>query len=190
MNTLEEQQPRRWYEGISRYQWLVLLIACLGWIFDVFEGQVFVASMNEAMPSLLPEGTSKATVARYNDIAFGAFLIGGAVGGILFGMLSDRIGRTRVMIYTILMYSLFTCVTTFAQTWWQMAILRFWEARTATTSTPESALKALKSPETASTRTATDPTWLSWLLSPWGILPTEPRQTPSLNKPNSIPLSF
>ncbi|MCA9050172.1 MAG: hypothetical protein KDA89_15660, partial [Planctomycetaceae bacterium] len=40
----------KWYEGISSYQWLVLLIASLGWVFDVFEGQVFVASMNDAMP--------------------------------------------------------------------------------------------------------------------------------------------
>ena len=43
-----------WYSGISRYQWLVLAVASLGWAFDIFEGQIFVASMNEAMPELLP----------------------------------------------------------------------------------------------------------------------------------------
>ena len=42
-----------WYEGITPLQWLVLLIASLGWIFDVFEGQIFVASMKDAMPSLV-----------------------------------------------------------------------------------------------------------------------------------------
>ncbi|MCH8047650.1 MAG: MFS transporter [Planctomycetes bacterium] len=116
---------RRWYEGITRYQWLVLLIASLGWIFDIFEGQIFVASMNEAMKSLLPEGTEKGMVAFYNDVALGAFLLGGALGGVFFGALSDRIGRTKTMIFTILMYSCFTCVTVLAQTWWQMAGLRF-----------------------------------------------------------------
>jgi MFS family permease len=114
-----------WYEGITRYQWIVLAIACLGWIFDVFEGQIFVASMNEAMPSLLPPGTDKGTIAYYNNIAFGAFLLGGALGGVVFGMLSDRIGRTKTMVYTILMYSMFTCVTAFAKNWQQMAVLRF-----------------------------------------------------------------
>jgi MFS family permease len=84
--------------------------------------------MNEAMPSLLPPGTDKGTIAYYNNIAFGAFLLGGALGGVIFGMLSDKIGRTKTMVYTILMYSLFTCVTSFAQTWWQMAILRFFVA--------------------------------------------------------------
>jgi MFS family permease len=114
-----------WYRGVTRYQWLVLLIASLGWVFDVFEGQLFVASMPEAMPELLGEQATVQDVAYYNNISLGAFLIGGALGGVLFGMLSDRIGRTRTMILTILIYSAFTCVTAFAQTWWQMALLRF-----------------------------------------------------------------
>ncbi len=115
----------RWYSGITRYQWLVLVIASLGWIFDVFEGQIFVASMNEALPSLLPRGTSEATSKLYNNIALGAFLAGGALGGVIFGALGDRIGRARTMVITILMYSFFTCLTAFAQTWWQVAALRF-----------------------------------------------------------------
>ena len=45
----DQSDSRSWYEGISQYQWLVLLIASLGWMFDVFEGQIFVASMRDAM---------------------------------------------------------------------------------------------------------------------------------------------
>ena len=116
---------KKWYEGVTSYMWLVLLIGSLGWVFDIFEGQIFVASMKEAMPSLLPEGTLGGTVDYYNNIALASFLVGGALGGVLFGMLSDRIGRTTTMILTILMYSFFTCVTAFAETWWQMVILRF-----------------------------------------------------------------
>lgn len=122
---------RRWYEGITRYQWLVLLIASLGWVFDIFEGQIFVASMNEAMPSLmehLPDETQEAFDGRkrfYDNIALGAFLLGGATGGIIFGMLSDRIGRKQAMTFTILFYSLFTCVSAFSQQWWHLAGLRF-----------------------------------------------------------------
>lgn len=69
---------RRWYEGITRYQWLVLLIASLGWIFDIFEGQIFVASMNEAMKSLLPEGTPEGKGSFYNEVALG--LVGQGAG--------------------------------------------------------------------------------------------------------------
>lgn len=117
-----------WYSGITRYQWLVLTIASLGWIFDVFEGQIFVASMNEALPSLLPPGTTATAKQFYNNIALGAFLAGGALGGVIFGALGDRIGRARTMVVTILMYSFFTCLTALAQTWWQMAALRFFVA--------------------------------------------------------------
>ncbi len=120
-----QESPGRWYEGVTRYQWLVLVIASLGWVFDVFEGQIFVASMDEAMPALLPSGTKPHEVRFYTNILLGAFLVGGAAGGVLFGMLSDRIGRTKTMIYTILMYSVFTCLSAFSQDWWHLAVFRF-----------------------------------------------------------------
>jgi MFS family permease len=124
-DSLHDDTPERWYQGITRYQWLVLTVASLGWVFDVFEGQIFVSSMREAMPSLFPLGTNTGTIDLYNNVALASFLLGGALGGVVFGMLSDRIGRTRTMILTILMYSLFTCVTAAAQTPWQMIVLRF-----------------------------------------------------------------
>ena len=123
---------QRWYSGITRYQWLILVVASLGWVFDVFEGQVFVASMNEAMPELvpaevrdLPAAERQGALAFYNNITFAAFLVGGAIGGVLFGMLSDRIGRIRTMVFTIAMYSVFTLLSAFSQQWWHMALFRF-----------------------------------------------------------------
>jgi MFS family permease len=100
----------------------------------VFEGQIFVASMNDAMPELLQRENAQSGTARaptpgeieyYNNIALIGFLLGGAVGGVLFGVVSDRIGRKKTMSYTILMYSAFTCVSAFSQTWWHMAVFRF-----------------------------------------------------------------
>ncbi|MEE3297840.1 MAG: MFS transporter, partial [Planctomycetota bacterium] len=113
---------------ITRYQWLVLTIASLGWMFDVFEGQIFVSSMRDAMPALLGVDPDAPVVSRWNDWAFGSFLLGGALGGVVFGVLSDRIGRSKTMIITILFYSLFTCVTAFAQEPWHMVVLRFFVA--------------------------------------------------------------
>jgi MFS family permease len=114
-----------WYRGVTRYQWLVLVIASLGWVFDVFEGQIFVASMRDAMPALLGKAADDQIVSSWNNLALGAFLLGGALGGVVFGILGDKIGRSRTMIVTILFYSLFTCVTAFAQAPWQMVVFRF-----------------------------------------------------------------
>src|SRR5262249_2783027 len=52
-------------------------------------------------------------------------LVGGAMGGILFGMMAYRCGRRVTMAVTILLYSLFTGLTALAQNWWQLTILRF-----------------------------------------------------------------
>lgn len=114
-----------WYAGVSRYQWLVLVLASLGWIFDVFEGQVFISSQKEAVRDLLPSGASDAEIDYYTNVMLAAFLLGGALGGVVFGIVSDRVGRTRTMVYTIVTYSAFTCVSAFAQRWWELAILRF-----------------------------------------------------------------
>ena len=44
-----QRMTSRWYTGVTRYHWLVLAIASAGWVFDVFEGQVFVAFKTPAM---------------------------------------------------------------------------------------------------------------------------------------------
>src|SRR5262245_39428413 len=114
-----------WYTGITSYQWLILIIASLGWIFDVFEGQVLLSSEKQMLTDLLPTGTGEGARDYYKYLALASFLVGGAVGGVFFGGLADRIGRVRTMVITILMYSLFTCLTAFSQNWWHVVVLRF-----------------------------------------------------------------
>ncbi len=114
-----------WYKGVTGYQWMVLAIASAGWVFDVFEGQLFGSCMHQALPVLL-EGTGMEDRKElFINLGLGAFLIGGAAGGVLFGMLADRWGRKFTMALTILMYSVFTGLTALSQTWWQLMILRF-----------------------------------------------------------------
>lgn len=111
-----------WYAGIDRYQWLVLTVCSLGWIFDIFEGQIFVASMREAIPSLTDDPGQVDVLNRW---AMASFLVGGALGGVVFGWLADRIGRSKTLALTIVVYSLFTFITAFAQAPWQFILLRF-----------------------------------------------------------------
>lgn len=129
--SLETNRDQPWYHGITRHQWTVLLIASLGWVFDTFEGQVYVSSMNEAMPDLLTgmdrlDGAERAgRLAYFNNIAFGAFLLGGAAGGVAFGIVGDRVGRVRALILTIATYSVFTFVSAFSTEWWHLVGFRF-----------------------------------------------------------------
>ena len=51
-------------------------------------------------------------------------LVASAVGGLVFGIVADRYGRTRALIGSILIYSVFTAACGFAQTVVQLAVFR------------------------------------------------------------------
>ena len=122
----DESSPEPpWYRGITRYQWWVLVLASAGWVFDVYEGQIFNITRNQLLGDLLQVSPEDAKVKYYGDVFLGIFLVGGAVGGIGFGALADRWGRRPALMATILTYSIFSGLTYFADTLWQVAALRF-----------------------------------------------------------------
>lgn len=105
--------------GLSRYQWTVLFAAWLGWGFDIFDGLLFNYVAPNAVPTLLgleigsPEA-KKATL-YWTGVLTSILLIGWATGGVLFGWVCDRIGRTRTLLLTMLMYAFGTAACAFAQ---------------------------------------------------------------------------
>ncbi len=117
--------PARWFQGVTGYQWLVLVIASAGWVFDAFEGQIFNITRNDLLTDILRAAPHSPEVRQWGDIFLGIFLAGGALGGILFGSLADRFGRRPIMITTILFYSVFAGLTYFATALWQVGALRF-----------------------------------------------------------------
>lgn len=127
-----KEAPTKWYHGITKYQWLILAIACAGWIFDVYEGQIFNITrgdmLNDLLSGIEDEVAKKAAIDKWGDWFLAAFLLGGTAGGLLFGSLADRYGRRPIMIATILTYSVFAGLTYFATELWQVATLRFFVA--------------------------------------------------------------
>jgi MFS family permease len=113
-----------WYKGLNRYQWFVLVVAALGWLFDCLDQQLFILARIHAMKDLLPDATAE-EVNRYKDYATSIFLIGWASGGLLLGVLGDRIGRARTMLIAILLYSLFTGLSSFSVGFYDFALYRF-----------------------------------------------------------------
>ena len=115
----------RWYAGVTRYQWLVLVIASAGWRFDAFEGQLFNITRGQMLADLMGSASSTEQVRMWGDTFLGVFLLGGTVGGLAFGSLADRYGRKPTMAVTILFYSIFSGLTYFATELWHVAVLRF-----------------------------------------------------------------
>jgi MFS family permease len=115
----------KWYSGVTRYQWLVVVIASAGWVFDAFEGQLFNISRNQMLADILRVSAGDSSVRFWGEVFLGVFLVGGTFGGILFGWLGDRWGRQPTMVVTILFYSIFSGLTYFAQSLWHIGVLRF-----------------------------------------------------------------
>ena len=119
-----------WRHGVTRYQWLVLLVAWLGWVFDSMDATIYAIVLHPALEELLRTSVADGLVSHevigwYGGLIFSIFLIGWAVGGVLFGIVADYFGRTKTLIITILVYSLFTGLAALSDTWWHLAIYRF-----------------------------------------------------------------
>ena len=128
-NDLANPPSGRWYRELTRYHWLVLIIAALGWLFDTMDQQLFTLARAPAMVDLLApsEGVKpdKGTAQFYGGVVTSIFLIGWATGGLAFGILGDRIGRKKTMMLTILLYSLFTGLSALSVGIWDFAFYRF-----------------------------------------------------------------
>jgi MFS family permease len=122
-------KPDSWRHGITPYQWLVLFVAWLGWVFDSMDSTIYMLVLQPALHGLLrsPGGglVTAEDIGSYGGIIFSMFLIGWAIGGVVFGVLADRFGRTRALVFTILIYAVFTGMAALSQTWWQLAVFRF-----------------------------------------------------------------
>ena len=124
---MNDSQPP-WWRLLSRYHWFVLIVAALGWLFDCLDQQLFTLARVPAMTELLTVGgvlPSKADVARYGGFATSIFLIGWATGGLIFGVLGDKIGRAKTMMWTILMYSICTGLSALSTGFYDFVFYRF-----------------------------------------------------------------
>jgi MFS family permease len=118
-----------WWKDLTGYQWLVFVVASLGWLFDTMDQQLFTLARASAMRSLMNIAPSDTTqtglIDQYGGYATSIFLLGWASGGLIFGILGDKIGRVKTMTLTILSYSIFTGLSALSKGVWDFALYRF-----------------------------------------------------------------
>jgi MFS family permease len=106
-----------WYRAATRQQWKSLLAAFLGWTLDAMDVVLYLM----AIPTLQREfGFGKDTAGMLATVT----LLTSAAGGLLFGVVADRLGRTRALMATILVYSLCSLGTATAQDLGQLVAWR------------------------------------------------------------------
>ncbi len=123
---MDSNPEKAWYRTLSRTQWAILAIAWCGWVFDIMDTALF----NFAKGPMLTEMLGGPAAYKLNGPAIEGriqtfFLIGWAVGGLFFGLLADRWGRTRTLVVTVLMYCSLTGLTALCRTPDQVLVARF-----------------------------------------------------------------
>jgi MFS family permease len=111
-----------WYRELTRYHWFVLAVCTLGWMFDCLDQQLFIIVRKDAVEALVDKPEA---IETFTTLATSVLLVGWATGGILFGIMGDRLGRARTMIFTILSYSVFTGLSGLAYGVWDFMLYRF-----------------------------------------------------------------
>ena len=97
-----------------------------GWTLDGMDSFIYALVLVPSLRELLPRSgiaATKANVGYYGGLLFALFLIGWGMA-FLWGPIGDKFGRVRTLMITILWYSVFTFLSAFAVTVWQLAILR------------------------------------------------------------------
>src|ERR1035438_202372 len=103
--TADEGRRYAWWRELSPYHWFVLSVASMGWMFDTMAQQLFNLARKPAIKELLGAGASNATIDQHAGWATSIFMIGWAIGGVIFGILGDRIGRVKTMTISSLSYT-------------------------------------------------------------------------------------
>jgi MFS family permease len=106
-----------WWRVASAASRRALVAASLGWALDAFDVMLFSLTLAAVIADL---GLTKTQAGALGSIT----LLGGAAGGLIFGHVADRFGRTRALISSILIYSVFTAACGLSQTLWQFALFR------------------------------------------------------------------
>jgi MFS family permease len=99
-----------WWRSFNRNHWFVFAVASLAWLFDCLDQQVFNLSRDGAVEDLIGDKSQAIAFAPYTT---SFFLIGWAIGGLIFGSLGDRFGRVRMLAVTMMIYSVCTGLSAF-----------------------------------------------------------------------------
>jgi MFS family permease len=115
--TASESRWFGWWRASTAEGRRALVAASLGWMLDSFDVMLYALVLASMMNDL---HLAKSTAGWLGSIA----LLSAAVGGVVFGVVADRAGRTRALMASVLIYSFATAACGFAQSIPQLAICR------------------------------------------------------------------
>lgn len=104
-------------DKVNQYGWKALLGSAVGYAMDGFDLLILGFMLSAISADLALSPAQAGSLVTWT-------LIGAVAGGIIFGALSDKYGRVRVLTWTIVLFAVFTGLCAFAQGYWDLLIYR------------------------------------------------------------------
>lgn len=112
-------------EAVQR-NWVAFALCMIGYLFGGTVATLMSVYLPVAIPELLGEpNLSEARLGEVGAYIGAAFLYGWAIGGLMFGIVSDRIGRVKSLTLVTGLYGLATLLTVFVPNWYTLIACRF-----------------------------------------------------------------
>lgn len=106
-----------WYREITSKQWKTLVAASTGWMLDAMDVTLYAMIIVYIMADLQMTQSTAGLLASLT-------LLSSAFGGLIFGMIADKKGRTTALMISMIVFSLFTALGGFSQSVTQLAVAR------------------------------------------------------------------
>ncbi|MBC7799311.1 MAG: MFS transporter [Gemmatimonadaceae bacterium] len=103
----------------SRFHWLVVGALGITWILDGLE-----VTLAGSLAGAISDSPRLQLTSTQVGLTASAYLGGAVIGALLFGWLTDRLGRKRLFTITVLVYLSATIATAFAWDFWSFALFR------------------------------------------------------------------
>jgi MFS family permease len=114
-----------WVKDITHYQWMVFLVAWLGWMLDATDFGLFNLVLRPAVTELLGGSVTVTQIGQTGGLLSMAGLLGWALGGFAFGVVGDYIGRIRTLMLSVVLVAVFTGLQGVATSTWMLGFFRF-----------------------------------------------------------------
>ena len=110
--------------GLSRTAWLICVIAAIGFAFDIYELLMLPLIVGPALQELLGAAPGTPEFQTWVGRLFYIPAVAGGIFGLLGGYLTDRLGRRRVLTWSILVYAFSAFAAGFSTNVWMLLFFR------------------------------------------------------------------
>src|SRR5438477_862298 len=121
---MSSSSPAAGAKRLTMTEWLILVMAAIGFAFDIYELLMLPLILGPSLAELLGATPGTPTFKTWAALMFYVPAVAGGIFGLLGGYLTDRLGRRRVLTWSILLYSISAFLAGYSTSLTMLLVLR------------------------------------------------------------------